>query len=204
MKSQLAINTRQTKIALRVGFLFFALLFFTPTAGISGEASLPAFGDGKVKVRLYADYFCPPCRDMEPGIEPIISELVRDNVINLTFADTPFYKHSSLYVRYFLYSMNVKNDLETALFVRRSLIEAAKSMLDSEEKLQTFLKEKKIALKPFAPKPVFNTLSRYLKEDKIDATPSCVIEVDGKTNKHVGASDIINALNQLKQKKSKR
>jgi len=204
MKHQLALSTGQKKIVLLIGFALFALLFLTPTAGKSGEASLSTFGDGKAKVRLYTDYFCPPCRDMEPGMEPVINELVRENIVSLTFADTPFYKTSSLYVRYFLYAMNANKDLETALFVRRSLIEAAKNMIDGEEKLQSFLKGKKIALKPFDPKPMFDTLSRYLKEDKIQSTPSCVIELDGKTSKHVGGADIINALNQLKPKTPKR
>ncbi len=205
MTKTLITIARTKSILIVVGLLAsLAMFFFIPAMGESQEASLSSFGDGKVKVRLYTDYFCPPCRDMEPGLEPVISELIRDKIISLTFADTPFYRNSSLYVRYFLYAMNANKDLETALFVRRSLIEAAKSMIDSEEKLQTFLKEKKIALKPFDPKPTFDILSRYLKEDQIQSTPSCVIEVNGKTSKHVGGADIISALSQLKQKKSKK
>jgi len=205
MTNKLVTITRTKSIFIVAGlFASLTTFFLIPAMGESQEASLSSFGDAKVKVRLYTDYFCPPCRDMEPGLEPVVSELVRDKIVNLTFADTPFYKKSGLYVRYFLYAMNANKDLEHALFVRRSLIEAAKSMIDSEEKLQTFLKEKKIALKPFDPKPTFDILSRYLKEDQIQSTPSCVIEVNGKTSKHVGGADIISALNQLMQKKSKR
>lgn len=187
-----------TSIAL---FALFTLLCGLPAGGRAADASLPSFGGGKVKVRLYADYFCPPCRDMETDLEPVIRELVDDGVIDLTFTDTPFYEYSSLYVRYFLYAINEKKNLERALYVRRSLIEAAKGMVCSAEKLEAFLKEKKIALKPFDPKPVFETMSGYLKKDLIDATPSCVIEKDGKKNKYVGAGDIIGALSRLKQGK---
>ncbi len=204
MTDQLIINNRQKGIGALVGlFVFFAAFFFMPGAVECKEDSLTSFGEGEVKVRLYSDYFCSPCRGMEPDIEPVISKLVRDKIITLIFVDTPFYRNSGLYVRYFLYAMNAKKDLETALFVRRSLIEAAKSMLDSEEKLQTFLKGKKIALKPFDPKPVFDILSRYMKEDDIQATPTCVIDLDGKKSKYLGAPDITKSLNQVKQRTSK-
>lgn len=139
------------KHSLAIPFMFFVLLAFlhsVPAAGSASEALVPSFGEGKVKVRPYTDYFCPPCRDMEPAIEPVISELVKDEVINLTFADTPFYKLSSLYVRYFLYALNEKKELEHALTVRRLLIDAAKQGLDNTEKLEALLKANKIALNP--------------------------------------------------------
>ena len=181
-------------------FTLLTLLFVTTSTVHSTETIIPSFGEGKVKVRLYTDYFCPPCKEMEPGIEPVISELIKNKVINLTFADTPFYKYSSLYVRYFLYAINEKRDLEHALYVRRSLIEASNIRVEGADKMENFLKGKGIKLKPLDPKPVFTALTGYLKEDLIDATPTCVIEVDGKKCKHVGADDIISALNKLKKK----
>ncbi|MDD5007361.1 MAG: thioredoxin domain-containing protein [Syntrophorhabdaceae bacterium] len=195
------------KHSLAIPFMFFVFLAFlhsVPAAGSAAEVLVPAFGEGKVKVRLYTDYFCPPCRDMEPAIEPVISELIKGKVVNLTFADTPFYKLSSLYVRYFLYALNEKNDLEHALAVRRLLIDAAKQGLDSAEKLEALFKANKVALKPYDPKPTFDILSDYLKKDQVQATPSCVIETDGKTDKHVGGKDIVDALNRLKKAQPKK
>lgn len=183
-------------------FLLLTLLQVTSVKGRCAETVMPSFGDGKTKVRLYSDYFCPPCRQMEPDIEPLLKELVKDRIITLTLVDTPFYRYSSLYVRYFLYAINEKKDLEHALYVRRSLIEAAKKGLDSAQKLEGFLKEKKITLKPFDPKPVFDSLARHLKEDGIDATPSCVIESNGKTSKYSGAGNITDALTALRPKPS--
>ncbi len=183
-------------------FLLLTFLQVTSVKGRCAETVIPSFGDGKTNVRLYTDYFCPPCRQMEPDIEPLLKELIRDKVITLTFVDTPFYRYSSLYVRYFLYAINEKKDLEHTLYVRRSLIEAAKKGLDNAQKLEAFLKEKKITLKPFDPKPVFDSLSRHLKEDGIDATPSCVIESNGKTSKYSGAGNITDALTALRPKPS--
>ncbi len=36
------------------------------------ESPLSSFGSGTIKVRLYTDYFCSPCRDMEPDLEPLL------------------------------------------------------------------------------------------------------------------------------------
>lgn len=192
-------NINEKLIAAGAAFCaFIAIFIFAPCTGHSAETPIPSFGEGKVKVRLYTDYFCPPCREMEAGLEPVIGELVRSKIVNLIFADTPFYKHSALYARYFLYAVNEKKELEYALFVRRALIEAAKNRVDSAERMEAALKEKGIKLKPFDPKQVFTALTNHLKEDQIDATPSCIVEKDGKKNKYVGAGDIISALNQLK------
>jgi len=195
------------KHSLAIPCMFFVFLVFlhsVPAASSTAEALVPSFGEGKVKVRLYMDYFCPPCRDMEPSIEPVISALIKNKVINLTFADTPFYKLSSLYVRYFLYALNEKNDLEHALTVRRVLIEAAKNRVDTAEKLEAHLKANNIALKPFDPKPTFDILSGHLNKDQIKATPSCVIEADGKADKYVGGKDIVDALIRLKKEQPRK
>lgn len=204
MKKQPVRPLRKHFIATGIAlFILINLFLCMPVTGHSTKPSIPSFGEGNIKVRIYTDYFCPPCRDMEPGIEPVITELVKDKIINLTFADTPFYRNSALYVRYFLYAINEKKDFEHVLYVRRSLIEASHYMVDNEERLAAFLKGKKIILKPFDPKPVFTALTNHLKEDQIEATPTCVIEMDGKKNKYVGAADIIGALNQLKKKRKR-
>ena len=168
----------------------------------AGETAVPAFGEGRINVRLYTDYFCPPCREMEPDIEPILTELVRDKIIRLTFVDSPFYRSSSLYARYFLYAVNEKTTLDNAFFVRRSLIEASKKQINDVQKLEAFLKERKIGFRPYDVKPVFNSLSGYLKQDNIEKTPTCVIETAGKQYKHEGRPDITDALDKLRQKNS--
>lgn len=165
----------------------------------SKEMSFLAFGDGKINVRLYSDFFCGPCSALEPKIEYPILDLVRRNIITVTFVDTPFHKYSSLYARYFLYVLNEKKELHHALAARTALFEAAKANINEQEKLEAFLRTKGIRFKPFDVKPVFNMLQGYLREDKLNSTPACVIRNGDRKEVHTGGENIIKALEALKQ-----
>jgi hypothetical protein len=103
-----------TIISMTLALILFFLFFEgSVTPSYSGDFVIPTFGEGKANVRLYTDYFCPPCRAMEPDAEPLLAELVKKNKIALTFIDTPLYQYSSLYARYYLYAMNEKRNLNT-------------------------------------------------------------------------------------------
>jgi hypothetical protein len=124
---------------------------------------------------------------------------VRKNVITLTFVDTPLYKASPLYARYFLYILNEKKDFDLALAARSALIEASLEKITDQAKLEGYLANKGIKFKPFDAKPTFTILNGYLKEDKIQSTPNCVVLQDGKTARYTGGPDIADALERLKQ-----
>ncbi len=172
--------------------------FTLPGSAFSKEMSLLAFGSGKIDVRLYTDYFCGPCGASESKIEHSILDLVTKNAITVTFVDTPFYKYSSLYVRYFLYILNENKELRHALAARAALFEAARAKIYEQGKLEAFLRAKGIGFKPFDVRPAFNMLQGYLREDKINATPSCVIRNGGKKEVHSGGENILKALEGLK------
>lgn len=181
-------------------FILFSLVFKgSVTPVYAEEQPLSTFGTGKVLVRLYTDYFCPPCKKMEPSLEPVIIDLIKNNIITLIFIDTPFYRLSSLYARYFLYGINENKNFEHALLVRGALIEASNNKIDKAEKLEAFLNSKGIKIKPFDAAPTFNVFVKLLRDDKINATPTCVIEKDGKKETFIGEADIINALKKLKK-----
>ena len=101
--------------------------------------SLFSFGKGKIQVRLYTDYFCGPCSNLEPRIEYLITDLVKRNIVTITFIDTPLHKYSTLYAKYFLYILNDNKNLDHALKARAALFEASKVPIDSEAKLEAFL-----------------------------------------------------------------
>jgi thiol:disulfide interchange protein DsbA len=183
--------------SLILGFILFSIFFqgmVTPL--YAEEILLPSFGTGKTQVRLYTDYFCGPCSALEPRLEKVITDLVKKGVITITFIDTPIHKHSSLYAMYFLYVLNEKKEFTHALRAREILFEAAKNKITEKKKLEEILKKRGIRFKPFDVKPSFNIYNNYFQEDKIDATPTCVIS-NGEKKSFTGVEDIIKALERL-------
>jgi hypothetical protein len=174
-------------------------LFILAIAGAvsAQEMSLLSFGKGKIQVRLYADYFCGPCSNLEPKIEYLVSDLVKRNIITITFIDAPFHKYSSLYAKYFLYILNDKKEIGHALKARATLFEAAKIPIDEETKLEAFLQNKGLKLRIFDATPVFGILQNFIREDKLNATPTCVIFSGNKREAFSNANDIVKALERL-------
>jgi thiol:disulfide interchange protein DsbA len=186
-------------IAMAAALLIFPIVFHGSVTPVyaADEVLPPTFGKGPVKVRLYSDYFCPPCQALSPKIGPTLVDLVKRNMITLTFIDTPFYKDSSTYARYFLYAMQEKRDIDTALTVRGVLFSASNANVTDTAKLEEALKNKGIQFKGFEVKPIFDLYGAQLQNDKVDATPSCVIEQNGKKELFVGDGQMINALEKL-------
>ena len=162
------------------------------------DPPFPAYGAGPIEVRLYTDYFCPPCRAMEPDVEPLLKDLLKKNAIRLTLVDVPFSPLTPLFARYFLYTIKESNALEDVLKARNVLQNAATNKeIKSPERIEALFKEKGIAYSPWDPKPVFDRYNVLIKEDKINATPTCVIIKNGQRKSYVGGPDIINALKAL-------
>jgi thiol:disulfide interchange protein DsbA len=183
---------------LTLGVLF--LLFFSTIIGSSSaqEMFFLSFGSGKTEVRLYTDYFCGPCSNLEPKIEPLVADLVKRHIITITFVDTPFHTYSSLYAKYFLYILNEKKEIKCALKARAILFTGAKDNIFEQEKLEVFLGKQGLTFKAFDTQPVFSVLQNYLREDRITSTPTCVIS-NGKNKEVVGGTeDIVKALKKLK------
>lgn len=193
---------RLTALAAAAGLLCF-LLFFSGSTAVSYAAAppLPTFGKGPVEVRIYTDYFCGPCRSEETEVTALLTELVEKNLIRVTFIDTPIHRETVLYAGYFLSALNAKEggDLRLAIAVRAALFEAAGEKIADKEGLESFLKKRKIALRPFDTAPVFKIYSNYLREDRINATPSCVIAGPQGKQTLVGGNDTVKALRSLRK-----
>ena len=177
-----------------------AAFLFAGALSVRGQdAPFPTYGSGAIEVRIYTDYFCPPCRGMEPAVEPVLKNLLKKKAIRLTLVDTPFNPSSPLYARYFLYALAKKNDAEHALKVRNLLFDAAaRKNVTTKEGIEELFRSKRIRYTAFEPKPAFDRFNALIKEDHIDATPSCVIVKGGKKETFVGGANIINALKRLK------
>jgi thiol-disulfide isomerase/thioredoxin len=189
-------------VSMALALILFPLFFegsLTPSYAQEGPGSVPVFGEGKVSVRIYTDYFCPPCRAMEPEIEPLMLDLLKHKKINLTFIDTPFYQYSSLYARYYLYAVNDNREIGYALAVRNILADGADKNISDPSRIEALLKDKGIKITPFDPRPIFELYGKALKDDGIKSTPTCILEYGGKKEKATGKADIIKSLKRLKQ-----
>ncbi len=182
-------------------FIVMAVLGFIAVNSLFAKgpaAPFPVYGAGAIQVRFYTDYFCPPCLAMEPAVEPVLRDLLKDKIITLTMVDVPFHRHSPLYAQYFIYALKGKNDLEHALKVRNILFEAASSThVTTREQLEEIFKSKRIPYEIFDPKPSFSRYNDLIKEDSIQSTPTCVIIKGGKKEAFVGRQDILKALKNL-------
>ncbi|MHB8907781.1 MAG: DsbA family protein [Syntrophales bacterium] len=158
----------------------------------------PSYGTGPVEVRLYTDYFCTPCRALEPVVEPILRDLLKKNAIHLTFVDISTSEFSPMYARYFLFALKEKSDFEHALRFRNLLNEAAASMnVLTQEGIETLFKEKGISYSSWDTKPAVDRYNTMIKEDKITGTPNCIMIRDGKRIKISGIQGITYHLKQL-------
>ena len=164
-----------------------------------GEELLPTFGQGAIQIILYTDYFCPPCRSLEPDAEPLLRDLMKTGKINLTFVDTPTNQLTSLYARYFIYALNANQEFEAVLKARNTLFEAAEKKIQDKAKLEDFLKEKGIPWNPVDVTPAFNFWNKFLKDDNVRSTPSCVVKRGEKKEITVGSLDILKVLENLKK-----
>ena len=177
-----------------------AVFLFSGTLSVRAQGALfPSYGSGAVEVRLYTDYFCPPCRAMEQAIEPVIMNLLKKKKIRLTLVDVPFNPKSPLYAKYFLYSLAKNNNVEHAIHVRNILFAAAaRNDVNTKEQTEKLLTRKGITYVVWDTKSSFDRYNALIKADKIDRTPTCVIVKGGKKVKYVGKPDILNALTGLK------
>lgn len=199
-----ALNFERSKktfitAALSLGFILFLVLFEGSTTPVyAADGLLPSLGNGPVKVRLYTDYFCKPCSALEPKLDSAITDLVRKNIITITFIDTPVHKETTEYAKYFLYILQEKKELNYALRARAVLFEAAKQKITESKGLEAFIQQKGLKMKPFDAKATFGVLSSYLNEDNIKSTPTCIIDNKGKKERFTG-TDIVKAIEDLRR-----
>lgn len=202
MDSWIILRTMK-KLYLIFIFLTFFVAIISGTANAQnskpgGSMFLLSFGKGPVDTRLYSNYFCGACKSLEPTVEYLIADLVKRDIITITFIDVPKDAASVMYSRYFLYILNVRKDINHALKARSALFEAASQHITDKDKLEAFLTSKGFKFKQFDPKPVFNTLQTYLTTDQIRATPTCVTVRDGKKEFFQGTQNITSVLESLK------
>jgi protein-disulfide isomerase len=190
---------------LVVALLGYLVILFTFSGSVTpayGQESprTPSLGKGSYEVFFFSDYFCPPCRILDASLESVIKELLALGNVKITFIDVPFSKATPLYAKYYLYAVHAGADEREVLRIRRTLFHAAQEKnIQSEELLVNYLKEQKISWKEYDEKPVFQTLNMIIKQNRIAATPTCVIRYSpSDSKKYIGTDEIWDGLTKLK------
>lgn len=167
-----------------------------PAPAAHDDDPMPIYGSGHIDVRLYANFFCPPCRTLESTIEPLLKDLVHRDLIRLTIIDVP---GAPLYVNYFLYALKKENRLERALAVRNVLFEAAGTGVEqTDEALHQLFEDKGIDYELFDATALYPRFNQMIRNDELTSTPSLAIEREGETTLYRGRSAIIGALEKLR------
>ncbi|MFP4160330.1 MAG: DsbA family protein [Desulfobacterales bacterium] len=164
-----------------------------------------ARGSGPVEVILFTDYFCPPCRTLEPYLEETLPELISSGV-KVTFVDAAFNQQSSLYAHYFLYAANAASSLESFIHARSVLFELAEnSGIESERELLQAMKEKNVDIKLLDTQPLMDQWKEIIEKHNLRSTPTCVIIKPGQDpEQHRGGKAIPKALDNLLDKVSQK
>lgn len=161
----------------------------------ANEGAFPSFGTGPVEVRIYASYFCPPCRMLEPEIEPILHELLASGKIRLVLIDMPF-PQSIPFIHSFLFALNADQSIENAFKVRGILFDIAANRGGSEEIIDRFEQEQ-VDVEPFDLMEAFGKFNQMMQEDGVRSTPSAVVYRNGSGERHAGRADILEALKNI-------
>jgi hypothetical protein len=197
-------RSRKWLVALAAGAgLLFFLLFFSgrATPAYAADSLMTTYGKGKIDVRIYTDYFCGPCSAEEAEVMTLITDLVDKNLIRVSFIDTPIHKETVLYAGVFLSALNARAgwDIRQVVQLRAALFDAAREKIKEKDPLAAFMKKRGFSLKAFDTAPVFKLFGDYLKEDRINATPTCVIVGPQGKQTLVGRDDTVKALVGLKK-----
>jgi hypothetical protein len=165
----------------------------------AADPLLPVFGGGAVEVRVYTDYFCGPCSAEEQEVMAVITRLVAKNRIRVTFIDTPLHPETVLYAGYFLAAVNAKREFDQAVKARAVLFEAAGLPIEGKDKLEGFLALKGLQIRPVDNAPLFALYSRYIREDRINSTPTVVISGPQGKQTLSGKEQILKGLGDLRR-----
>jgi protein-disulfide isomerase len=185
------------------GYGFMALTFSGSTLPVYAAEPGPAiYGRGDREIRIYTDYFCSPCRKAESRMEKLLTEIMKKRKGRILFIDTPIHRETILYAKYFVRILGSNPDAEfrTVLQFRRALFKAAEKEIKREDELREFLKAREISFSELDAGPYFKSYTKYIKEDRVSATPTVVVVTrEGRTT-YKGAEDIIKALEKIRGK----
>lgn len=200
MASRKSLNELILRRSFSVSVVFFCLFVFigsvAPAAGADNE-TIPSYGRGPREVLIFSDYFCPPCRALEPKLEPLLDALYKQGNVKIRFVDTPMHRETPLFAKFYLYAAKAAPDYRAAVRARQVLFALAgkENVFWMDERIEEAFRKEKIAYTPFDFRSVQPALNGLIKQHRVDATPTCVILSPGKkAQKFIGPDDIMKGL----------
>jgi thiol:disulfide interchange protein DsbA len=188
-------------LLLPVVFCYLFITFISPAPAVDADkGSIPSYGNGPHEVLIFSDYFCPPCQNLEPQLEPVLDELYKKGSVRITFVDTPMHRETPLFAKYYLYAAKAAPDYRAAVRARQVLFALAgkENVFWMDERIEEAFRKEKVAFTTFDFRTAQPDLNRLISEHKVDATPTCVILSPGKkAEKYTGAGDILKGLKSL-------
>lgn len=197
-QNQLTLH-RSFPVSVVLFCLLIAIYSVTPAGGADNE-TIPSYGRGPREVLIFSDYFCPPCREMEPKLEPVLDVLYKQGNVKIRFVDTPMHRETPLFAKFYLYAAKANPDYGAAVRARQVLFALAgkENVFWMDERIEEAFRKEKIAFTPFDFRTAQPELNRLIREYRVDSTPTCVIVSPGETpRKHMGADDILKGLRSL-------
>ncbi len=186
-------------LSVALGLVFLSAFFQSVPLKIeTGVRALPSFGRGDIKVRLYTDYFCGPCRAVEPEAENLLYELARKDRINLTFIDMPIHRPTPVYTAYYLFLSQRERGLDRILRIREVLFQAAEKKIEDSRALQDYLHRAGFDVQRMDEKTGAADIAKYLLEDQVGGTPTLIVVQGNKKMKYFGRAEVIKGLQSLR------
>jgi thiol-disulfide isomerase/thioredoxin len=188
-------------LLLPVVFCYLFITFISPAPAVNADkGSIPSYGNGPHEVLIFSDYFCPPCQNLEPQLEPVLAELYNAGRVKITFVDTPMHRETPLFAKFYLYAARSAPDYRAAVRARQVLFALAgrENVFWMDERIEEAFRKEKVAFTPFDFRTAQPELNRLISVYRVDATPTCVILSPGKkAEKCAGAADILKGLKSL-------
>ena len=188
-------------LLLPVVFCYLFITFISPAPAVDADkGSIPSYGSGPHEVLIFSDYFCPPCQNLEPQLEPVLAELHNAGRVKITFVDTPMHRETPLFAKFYLYAAKAAPDYRAAVRARQVLFALAgkENVFWMDERIEEAFRKEKVAFTPFDFRTAQPDLNRLISEHRVDATPTCVILSPGKkAQKYTGTGDILKGLQSI-------
>jgi thiol:disulfide interchange protein DsbA len=192
-------DSRLSAVCLRV-LLFGLLAALAPQVSTAAEEGVPSFGRGPQEVLVFSDYFCPPCRELESRLAPVLDAFYKQGNVKIRFVDTPMHRETPLFAKFYLFAVRANPDYRAAVRTRQVLFALAgkENVFWMDERIEEAFRKEKIAFTPFDFRTAQPELNRLIREYRVDSTPTCVVVPPGeKPRRYTGANDILNGLQSL-------